>query len=139
MGLLEAKCSSVFNELPPESRGSDISLLFPEARRRRRKRLLWFGTVLAVVIALGLTVLVVGGTGRIFGGPPAISSIRGPSGVPAAHQPAPSRPGPSATHPAICSKAIVPLASRDTGASASLLPCYEAPSLRGLTTQPHAP
>jgi hypothetical protein len=139
MGLLEAKCTSVLNELPSEPPGSDTSSLFPEARRRRRTRLLWYGTVLAVVIALGLAVLVVGGTGHIFGGPPAISTSRGPSGVPPAHQPAPSRHGSSATHRAICSKAIVPLAPRDTGASASLLPCYEAPSLRGLTAHPHAP
>jgi hypothetical protein len=133
--LLELE-SPDLGDLPIEPDDTDTYALFPEARRRRRRRLLRLGLVASVLLAL--TVFAIEGSGRTSGPPPTSSRGR-PSQVPPTHQSSRTGHASSPTGPAVCRKSIVPLAPRSTRASASLLPCYEAPSLSGIATQPLTP
>jgi hypothetical protein len=122
---------AVLDDPRTQSLGTDLHLLFPEARQRRRRRLLLGGLILCVALSLGATFFAAGGSGRFFGGPPATSSSRGPSGGLVTHQPLPAGHGPTSSGPAICNKGILSLVPPNTKASASLLPCYKAPNLPG--------
>jgi len=65
----------------------EAQFLFKEARQRRRRRILVGGLISCATIALVSILSATGGVGHFFGGPPSLSSDRGPTAGPVTHQP----------------------------------------------------
>ena len=99
--------------------------------------MVWVSVATVALLAAGLTALAVGGSGHAGEPPPTTHGGHG-SKLPVSRPPS-TRGVPVPTRPVVCSTATVPLANRSQRASASLLPCDDAPSLRGIATYPHAP
>ena len=123
-------------DAPAQSLGAAVTDLFEEARRRRRRRFLIITAFVSVGLAVAGGLLIAGGAGQRFGGPPTHSNSRGPTGGTATHAPPPAaRPLIPKRQP-FCGSGAVFLVPHASATSASLLPCYAVRLPTDISTTP---
>lgn len=136
MGMLDAP-EEVLGDSTVQPLGIETTLLFKEARRRRRKRLGLGGVVAGLCLALGITIIAMGGTGGMGRGPVPPSHGHGRPGAQAGHHSSSAAQGqndPNFSGTPLCSGEAIPRSEGNVKGSATLLPCYKVNLPSGVQT-----